>query len=134
MSVQEGLGDFGREPVDRAVLERISTLIPGPDEKFSYVSGPVGMLHCAYKATMDTPVERQPVVAPSGIVLTWDGRLDNRDELLRELSPLDSVRKSDLAIVIAAYERWGTSCFQRLRGDWAVSIWNPIQQILVLAK
>ena len=34
----------------------------------------------------------------------------------------------------AAYEKWGTNCFAKLIGDWALSIWNPLGRSLILAK
>ena len=41
-------------------------------------------------------------------ILHWDGRLDNRDDLLLRLR--DSLRadKSNAALALAAYERWGS--------------------------
>ena len=41
---------------------------------------------------------------------------------------------TDLEIVAAAYERWGTDAFASLIGDWALSIWNPKDRSLILAK
>src|SRR4029077_9993036 len=78
--------------------------------------------------------EVQPHNAPSAAVLTWDGRLDNRDELVRELNAVLNTRSTDVSIVAAAYERWGTACFAKFLGDWAVSIWNPTNRSLILAK
>ena len=49
-------------------------------------------------------------------VLHWDGRLDNRNELLLLL--VDSLRDdtSNSALALAVYERWGTNGFvHRLR-------------------
>lgn len=66
--------------------------------------------------------------------MTWDGRLDNRDQLLLSLGPLRDTRPSDLAIAAAAFERWGTDCFRELNGDWAVSIWDPHEDELLLAR
>jgi asparagine synthetase B (glutamine-hydrolysing) len=45
-----------------------------------------------------------------------------------------SRKSTDLQIVDAALERWGTNAFAALIGDWAVSVWNPKDQSLVLAK
>jgi asparagine synthase (glutamine-hydrolysing) len=39
-----------------------------------------------------------------------------------------------VAIVAAAYEKWGANCFAKLIGDWALSIWNPGNRSLILAK
>jgi len=42
--------------------------------------------------------------------------------------------KTDVAIVAEAFERWGTDCFAKLIGDWALSIWNPRKKELILAR
>jgi len=41
---------------------------------------------------------------------------------------------TDVAIVGAAYEQWGASCFAKLIGDWALSILDRTSRSLILAK
>ena len=66
--------------------------------------------------------------------ITWDGRLDNRAELISELRDSLTIDSTDVAIVATAYEKWGANCFAKLIGDWALSIWNPGNRSLILAK
>ncbi len=69
--------------------------------------------------------ERQPHTDPElGFDLVWDGRLDNRAELLRALdsSEPEAARLSDVAIVARAYRRWGDSCLERLLGPFAMLV------------
>ena len=67
-------------------------------------------------------------------VLHWDGRLDNRSELLLRLS--DSLRgeSSNAAIARAAYERWGTEGLIHLIGDWSLVIRDHDTRTTVLAS
>jgi asparagine synthase (glutamine-hydrolysing) len=67
-------------------------------------------------------------------VLAWDGRLDNRDDLLLRLK--DSLRSdtSDQSLALAAYERWGTSGFVHLIGDWSAVIRDAAKRRIVLAS
>jgi asparagine synthase (glutamine-hydrolysing) len=68
-------------------------------------------------------------------MLTWDGRLDNRDQLILELE--DHVKtelKTDVAIVMAAYLRWGLDFLPRLIGDFAFSLWEPRTRTLALSR
>jgi len=67
-------------------------------------------------------------------VLHWDGRLDNRNDLLLRLK--DSLREdtSNAAIALAAYERWGTNGFVHLIGDWGVVIRDRANRTVVLAS
>jgi len=66
--------------------------------------------------------------------VTWDGRLDNRADLIGELRDVLTNTMTDVSIVAAAFDHWGTNCLARLIGDWALSIWNPNNQSLLLAK
>ena len=67
-------------------------------------------------------------------VLHWDGRLDNRYDLLALLA--DSLRDdaSNSAIALAAYERWGTNGFAHLIGDWSVVIRDHANRAIVIAS
>lgn len=69
-------------------------------------------------------------------MVCWDGRLDNREELIRELKETKALNSeaTDLDITAAAYVAWGTKCFASLTGDWAMSIWEPVRRSLLLAK
>ena len=60
--------------------------------------------------------------APKVEVLHWDGRLDNRADLLPRLRDSLQSETSNVAIVRAAYERWGTEGLVQLIGDWSLVI------------
>lgn len=67
-------------------------------------------------------------------VLSWYGRLDNRDDLVLLL--LDALRgnTTDEALVRATYERWGIGGLVRLIGDWSVVIRDHANRAIVLAS
>jgi len=136
MSVQAGILNFDGRPVDQAFLGRLSSAIEqyGPDRSSTYVDGPLGMAYCAFHTTLESRLERQPQQSSQGIVITWDGRLDNRDELISQVWDELTDGRTDVAIVMAAYEKWGTDCFRKLIGDWALSVWNPHDQTLLFAR
>src|SRR5260370_30735891 len=83
MSVQAGAWSFDGELVNRELQAGISQSIAeyGPDGEATYFDGPVGMLYRPFHTTLESRVERQPHVTSMGNMMTWDGRLDNRDEL-----------------------------------------------------
>jgi asparagine synthase (glutamine-hydrolysing) len=136
MSVQFGRWSFDGVPAAPEYLAKVrKTLSPyGPDGETSHSSEDVDLLYYALHTTKESRLEAQPHVSASGSVVMWDGRLDNRSELIGLLNGLLSIDSPDVSIVAAAYERWCTDCFARLIGDWALSIWNPNQRLLVLAK
>jgi asparagine synthase (glutamine-hydrolysing) len=136
MSVQFGRWNFEGQPPAPDYIEKVSaTLAPyGPDSNESYSANGVRILYCAFHTTKESRREKQPCISPSGAVITWDGRLDNRADLISELRDSLTVNSTDVAIVAAAYEKWGANCFAKLIGDWALSIWNPRDRSVLLAK
>lgn len=136
MSAQFGQWNFDRRPVDRDDLEKADSSIAlyGPDGRGVYLMNNVGICHRAFFTTKESRLETQPHVGAHGVVTTWDGRLDNRSELISELRGDVEASATDVAIVAAAYERWGSECLPKFIGDWAVSIWDERSQSLVLAK
>src|SRR5437762_1650532 len=136
MSVQAGIWNFDGKPVDRRLLANFSESLKrqGPDGESSCVHGSVALLHRAFHTTAESRSEKQPYRSLRGFIFTWDGRLDSRDELILELHNDLTGDQTDIAIVAAAFERCGTDCFQQLVGDWAVSIWNPLQNELLFAS
>jgi asparagine synthase (glutamine-hydrolysing) len=136
MSVQFGRWNCDGKPVDPPYLQRVgATLSPyGPDGGSSYADRNIAILYYASHTTRESREEVQPHISVCGTVITWDGRLDNRADLISELRGPATVNLTEPAIVAAAYERWGTNCFGKLIGDWALSIWSAKDHSLVLAK
>ncbi len=67
-------------------------------------------------------------------VLHWDGRLDNRDDLLLRLRDSLKGDTGNSAIARAVYERWGVDGFIHLIGDWSVVIRDRADGSTVLAS
>lgn len=136
MSVQFGKCNFDGRPIDFRELEKVlPLLVPhGPDGEGHICKDNFALVYCAFHTTTESRQELQPFSARTGAVITWDGRLDNREELLVALPGELSFKSTDLQIIVSAYEQWGVQSFAKLIGDWALSIWNPADQSLILAK
>ena len=136
MSVQFGRWSFDGEPPEPGYLEKAAGMLApyGPDGGGVYSAPGIDILYRAFHTTKESRREHQPLATPSGSVITWDGRLDNREELVRELRFGPSSEIADVSIVASVYERWGEGCFARLLGDWACAVWKPSDHILLLAK
>jgi len=136
MSIQFGRWHFQSAPPAPGYLEKVQDALAGYGADGSYWHSEVGVdiLYSALHTTTESRREKQPQVTASGIVLTWDGRLDNRATFLGQLGNSIASDSPDVSIVASAYERWGPSCFAFLVGDWALSIWNPHDRSLLLAK
>jgi asparagine synthase (glutamine-hydrolysing) len=136
MSAQFGRWSFHTLAADPEYLAKVRRILCpyAPDEATSYSNGGVDLLFHAFRTTKQSRLETQPHVSAAGAILMWDGRLDNRAELIGLLGGSVSIDPTDVSLVAAAYERWGTDCFAKLIGDWAASIWDPREQTLILAK
>jgi asparagine synthase (glutamine-hydrolysing) len=137
MSVQYGKWNFDGKPVDPKELDEIRPVLApyGPDGEGLICKKNLAILYRAFHTSKESRGEIQPYVSKTGYVLTWDGRLDNREELLGRLNDARLSRLStDLEIVAEAYERWRTDAFANVIGDWALSVWDPKDQSLILAK
>lgn len=136
MSAQFGKCNFDGKTVDPKDLEQVRPVLApyGPDSEGYLCKDNFGLIYRAFHTTEESRHELQPQVLPSGVVITWDGRLDNREDLIRRLDGDISTESTDLVMVAAAFEHWGTDAFARLMGDWALSVWDPRSQSLILAK
>ena len=139
MSALGGIFNFGNSPVpvDQSMLAILGKALEarGPDGGGEAVSAHVGMTYRAFHTTKESQFESQPLMSTEGHMLTWDGRLDNRDDLIAELfsGPRASII-TDVEIVLAAYLRWGQKCFVRLVGDFCLAFWDPYQKLLLLVR
>jgi asparagine synthase (glutamine-hydrolysing) len=136
MSVQFGRWNIDGTPVERAYLENVKSVIAayGPDGDGCYTSGGISMLYRALHTTKEARREAQPHTTESGTVITWDGRLDNREEIISQFCDSLTSGSTDVSLVAAAYKAWGTGCFAKLIGDWALSIWDADSRSLILVK
>jgi asparagine synthase (glutamine-hydrolysing) len=136
MSVQFGIWNQDGRPVDSGHVDKARALLApyGPDGCGSYQRNNISILCHTFHTTKESRREMQPRTTASGAAITWDGRLDNRDELVSECSDTLTATATDVDIVAAAYEKWGTRSFAKLVGDWALSIWDQHHRSLILAK
>lgn len=111
--------------------EALSTT--APDGGNNYQGPRIGMWYRAFRTTDEECREEQPYVA-SDFVVTWDGRLDNRDELWRAVGLGSRWDQTDLTLVREAYGKWGADCFSHFVGDWAIAIWDRRKREVLLAR
>ena len=135
MSVQFGKWDFENQALSKEFVDRAAMILApyGPDGADAYCNGGVSIVFRAFHTTVESRNENQPHKSKSGAIITWDGRLDNRADLLATLGTSLNAGSTDVEIVSASYDKWNWNCFDRLIGDWALSIWDPDRQCLLLA-
>ena len=68
-------------------------------------------------------------------VLVFDGRIDNRRELIGALSGQGvDASTDDAGLTLAAYRAWGNACPSRLVGDFAFGLWDDAARRLLCAR
>src|SRR5579871_4888844 len=71
---------------------------------------PAGFVHAQFCTTPESLLEKQPLWSPdAGLSVTFDGRIDNRDELLDAMRShgAEPFVATDPALLLAAYRLWG---------------------------
>jgi len=126
-------------PADRSTVERMIACVPyrSVDGFGVWGNGPVAIGHAKLQTTPEASAETSPFVdGTSGLVLSMDGRVDNRDELTAELnSHGHRVRTgTDAEIVLRAWQCWGTEAPARVIGDFAFALWDPSKRTLFCAR
>src|SRR5688500_16600512 len=136
MSALAGIFNRNGEPVNRTLLESLGRRLAGhgPDGGGSKETASVGMVFRAFHTDRESRLEIQPLVSKAGHLLSWDGRLDNRHELISQLRDSISRSATDLEIVMASYSTWGPDFLSHLVGDFALSLWDPFTRALLLAR
>ena len=141
MSAFGGIFNFGNDPrpVNKSLLTDLGRHLAshGPDAGSEVVTSNAGMSYRAFHTTRESRFEIQPLLTSQGHLLVWNGRLDNRDGLLRQLRdriPNGPVLITDVEIVLAAYLKWGEDCFVRLIGDFCLALRDEHLEKLYLVR
>src|SRR5436305_836838 len=123
---------------DPSRLERMSaTLVHrGPDSHGSFVDGEVG-LAARRLSIIDLETGDQPLANEDGTVtVVQNGEIYNYEELRRELERAGHRFRThgDTEVLAHAYEEWGDRFPERLRGMFAVALWDAPRRRLLLAR
>jgi asparagine synthase (glutamine-hydrolysing) len=123
---------------ERGVLEEMAaTLVHrGPDSDGFHVDGPVG-LAARRLSIIDLEGGDQPIANEDGSVhVVQNGEIYNHEELRAELARAGHAfqTRCDTEVLVHAYEEWGDAFARRLRGMFAVALWDARRSRLVLAR
>jgi asparagine synthase (glutamine-hydrolysing) len=125
-------------PVDPERLRAMSaTLVHrGPDSDGYLVDGPVG-LAAQRLSIIDLETGDQPIANEDGTVhVVQNGEIYNYRDLRAglEVAGHRFATQSDTEVLVHLYEEHGDAFAQRLRGMFAVAVWDSRQRRLVLAR
>jgi asparagine synthase (glutamine-hydrolysing) len=128
----------GAGPVDRGGLQAMNAAMVhrGPDSEGSFAEGPVG-LAARRLAIIDLAHGDQPMRTADGrVTVVQNGEIYNHEALHAELEAAGHRlrTRSDTEVLAYAYLQWGTDFVKRLRGMFAIALWDATEQRLVLAR
>lgn len=138
MSGIVGYIEMSGAPTDPGRIERmLGTMASrGPDHQSFLHEGPLAFGQAMLATTAEARAEMQPWRhADTGCLVVSDSRLDHRQATLESLGidrPADMV--GDAELLHAAWQKWGESTPDRLRGDFAFAIHDPGRGVLFLAR
>src|SRR3954469_21895192 len=133
-----GLVAYGGVP-DREALETMNNALVhrGPDSAGMVVNGPVG-LAARRLSVIDLETGDQPIANEDRSVhVVQNGEIYNHAQLRAELEAQGHRMRtdhSDTEVLVHLYEQHGPAFAERLRGMFAVAIWDSRRRRLVLAR
>jgi asparagine synthase (glutamine-hydrolysing) len=139
MSALAGRWNFDGNPEAATSCRRMlaAQKIYGPHDVAQWDDGGIALGRRLFRLLPEDAFDRQPLGGGDGRYrLVADVRLDNRDELARDIGLNPSAAKglSDAAILLAAWERWKEAVFDYLFGDYAFALWDGRDRRLILAR
>jgi len=128
----------GARPIDPVLLKRMNETQHhrGPDEGDIYTEPGVGFGHRRL-SVIDIASGQQPMFNSAGDVgVVFNGEIYNFPELTEELQQLGYVfrTKSDTETIVHAWEAWGEDCVHKLRGMFAICVWDRQKQTMFMAR
>ena len=108
----------------------------GPDDDGYYVNERIAM-GFRRLSIIDLEGSPQPMKNAQGdVIVTFNGEIYNFKELREELreAGYEFTTKGDTETIVHGYEEWGVGVFERLRGMFAIAIWDDVRGQLVCAR
>jgi len=128
-------------PVDAGELVRIRDHMAarGPDSSGRWIAedGRIGLAHRRLSIIDLSPAGAQPMEGADGrLRLVFNGEIYNYRALRSELEAAGAVFRSDgdTEVILELYRRHGTRALGRLRGMFAIALWDDENRGLLLAR
>src|SRR5207245_5725766 len=108
----------------------------GPDDEGIYARGPAG-LGMRRLSIIDLAGGKQPIHNEDRTVwVVFNGEIYNFPDLCRELQGRGHqfYTHSDTEVIVHLYEEMGADCVKKLRGMFAIALYDFRQEVLLLAR
>eukprot|EP00439_Symbiodinium_sp_Y106_P088927 s1_g1463.t1 len=120
-----------------ATLDKQGTLHLNLDGSLDQTHGRLALGHRRLAIIDTTSAGLQPfVTSDEQLSMVYNGEVYNYLELRQELEAKGTRFRTatDSEVVLEAYRTWGTDCFARFNGMWALAIWDNRTKRLVLSR
>lgn len=124
-------------PLVEVMLDNL--LHRGPDQHGLWASATPGAVfgHRRLSIIDLSEAGRQPMIdEASGVALTYNGEFYNYLEIKKILTESGHSFKSgsDTEVILKAYLEWGAACLEKMRGMFAMAIWDPRSSETLLVR
>ncbi|MGD1935847.1 MAG: hypothetical protein ACFB0Z_15340, partial [Candidatus Phaeomarinobacter sp.] len=130
-----GMQTTGGEAPSSSVLDAMSDALThrGPDGEGSFISGATGLIQTRL-AIIDLETGDQPLFDDEGLALVANGEIYNYLELRGEFGESSFKTQSDCESPLKLYRRDGLKFANGLRGMYAIAMYDPEGERLILAR
>lgn len=122
---------------DSIVIDRMyAPLKDFPQEKFHKIEHDEAAFGKILNyGTPEDVYDQMPVyLSEQNILFTAEGRIDNREELARNLNLSKTETLSDSYFMLQAYLKYGEEVQHKLKGDWSLAVYNFNSKDLFIAR
>jgi asparagine synthase (glutamine-hydrolysing) len=124
-------------PSDASSIQSMLEIIKhrGPDRRSTWTSGSSGLGHLMVFTTPESLHEELPLYS-HGLAITADARVDNRKDLISDicLEPGSDKQIADSRLILAAYEKWGERCPEKIVGDFAFCVRDELRDVVFCSR
>ncbi len=129
---------LARAEIEARLWAMIGTLRHrGPDDEGVWTDGLGALAHARLSIIDLSPAGHQPIASADGEVwLTYNGEIYNFIRLRDELAAIGYVFRSrtDSEVIANGWHAWGPRLFGRLRGMFALGLWDRRSRRLILVR
>ncbi len=135
MCAINGIVGGGPDAKELVAAMNAATAHRGPDGTGLWHSGAVTLGHNRLAIIDLSTAANQPLHSHSGrTTLVFNGEIYNFKELRAQLADYNYKSNGDSEVIVAAYEKWGTDAFAKLRGMFAFALWDAVSGELFLVR
>lgn len=126
---------YGNAQLVESAVEAIAHR--GPDARRVWSDGSVSMGHARLSIIDLSSLANQPMLSCCGrFVIAFNGEIYNYRALRAELAARGSIFRtnSDTEVFLESFNTWGMGALRRVRGMFAVALWDQLSQTMTLAR